>query len=71
MFNNSTVNEYIWSALITFIAAFGTAILPSLGGLPMEQGAILALAAVGIRAGSTAVINLLATKGSTVSSRPQ
>lgn len=70
MFSNLILREYIWSAFITFVAAFGTAILPALGGLQLEQGAVFALIAVGIRAGTAAVINLLATKFTTVSSKP-
>lgn len=65
----SITKEYLWSAFITFATAFFTAILPNLGGLPPEQGAIFAIIMVGIRAGVRAIINLLATGGSTASSR--
>lgn len=65
----TVTREYLWSALITFVAAFGTAVLPGLGGLQMEQGAIFALIMVGIRAGTAALINLVATKGDTISSK--
>jgi len=71
MFSNSPLlNEYIWSAFITFIAAFLTAILPFLAGVPFEQSALFGLLAVGLRAGTAAVVNLIATKGTTVSSKP-
>lgn len=67
--NKSVGKEYLWSAFITFVTAFLGAVLPGLGGLPMEQGAIFALIAVGIRAGGAAVINLVATGFRTVSSK--
>lgn len=67
---NPTVKEYLWSALITFVAAFGVAVFPvAQMGIPVDQAALFALFAVGIRAGVAAVINLLATKGVTVSSK--
>ncbi len=65
------VKEYAWSAFITFVTAFLTAVLPTLGGVPFEQGAIFAMFAVGARAGGAAIINLLATRFTTISSRPQ
>lgn len=66
---NSVVKEYLWSAMITFTTAFLAAILPNLGGLAMEQGAIFALVAVGARAGLAALINLVATGFKTISSK--
>lgn len=67
---NPLIKEYLWSALITFIWGFGVAVLPMLSGLPMEQSAIFALLAVGSRAGIAAIVNLVATQGRTISSRP-
>lgn len=66
---NAIIKEYLWSALITFIWGFGVAVLPMLVGLPPEQSAIFGLIAVGSRAGVAAVVNLIATKGSTISSK--
>lgn len=69
---SSLVKEYSWSALITFVAAFGVAIYPTVQmGIPVDQAALFAVIAVGVRAGIAAVINLIATKGTTVSSKPQ
>lgn len=68
---NSLIREYAWSAFITFISAFLLAVLPALGSLPPEQGAIFALVMTGFRAGSAALINFFATKGKTISSKPQ
>lgn len=72
--NSLILREYIWSSFITFIAAFGTAILPMLGGATWNKAAIFALLAVGIRAGVKAVLNLLTTttteSGATISSKP-
>lgn len=69
---NPTIKEYLWSALITFVAAFGAAVFPVASmGAPIDQAALFALIAVGVRAGFAALINLLATNFKTVSSKPQ
>lgn len=72
MFNNPVVNEYIWSSLITFVAAFGTTVVPlaNMSGGNWTQAAVFALVAVGVRAGFKAVLNLLTTKFQTASSVP-
>lgn len=69
MFNNLIANEYVWSALITFITAFGAAIVPFIGAQPATMSALFAILAVGLRAGVTAIINLASTKGQTISSK--
>lgn len=70
MFQNLLLNEYVWSGVITFIAAFGATALPFAMNVPVDQAALWAALAVCVRAGTSAVINLLATKGTTISSKP-
>lgn len=47
--------EYAWSSLTTFVAAFCIAIVPLLGGLPLDKAAIYAVIFAGVRAGVKAV----------------
>ena len=62
MLSNTTLNEYVWSSIVTFVAAFGAAVLPTIGaGVPVTSALIFAAVAVGVRAGVRAVINYLAT----------
>jgi len=53
---DETVRKYFWSLLVTLLAAFGLAVLPFLGNLPMDKGAIFGLMFVGIRAGVKALV---------------
>lgn len=69
MLTKDVINEYLWSSVVTFAAAFIVAIAPTIGSLPPESAALFALASVGFRAGFRAVLNLLTTKFNTLSSQ--
>lgn len=64
------VYEYLWSSLITFVLAFGAA-LATAGDVPMDKAALFAVILTAGRAGVRAVMNIIATSGTTLSSRPQ
>lgn len=59
---NNTAKEYLKSSLITFIAAFGMAVLPGINDLTLEtvkSGALVSLGFTGLRAAFKAVIEYL------------
>lgn len=62
------LKEYAWSALITFATAFFTVVAAT--PVPADQAAVFAIISVGFRAGFAALINLFATKFTTISSKP-
>lgn len=68
MYQNLT-KEYLWSGFITFVTAFAVAVAPIAGGVDLSKAAILAMIAVGARAGFAAIINLVATGFKTISSK--
>lgn len=66
--NKKLLKEYGWSATITFVTAFAVAIAPMAGDVELTRAAIFALLASGLRAGFSALINLIATAGRSISS---
>lgn len=61
---NEVLVRYAISSAVTFLTAFGVAVLPFIGDVELEQGALFALAIVGVRAGVKALSEyLLGLKG--------
>lgn len=71
LINKAIVKEYAWSGFITFITAFLIAVAPQVGSASIDQAAVFGILLAGLRAGVSAIINLIATKLQTISSRPQ
>lgn len=53
--------EFAWSSVTTFAAAFLFAVVPVIGGAPMDKAALFAIVLVGVRAGVKAVLQYLAS----------
>ncbi len=70
MFNKAIFKEYAFASLVTFIVAFATA-LQALDTSHVDQAALFGILSVAAREGFRAVFNLLLTKFTTISSRPQ
>lgn len=64
---NPLVREYLWSAFVTFAAAFVGAFVGA--DVPASGSALFALVCVAFREGGKAVLNLAVTKGKTISSK--
>lgn len=68
---STTLKEYLWSSLVTFITAFiGTAIPLVDIGQPITEAVLISIGATALRAAVRAVLNVITTKGATVSSDP-
>lgn len=67
--NYKILKEYGWAALVTFLAAF--ALTLSASDIPANQSALFGLVAAAGREAFRAAFNLLVTKFTTISSRPQ
>lgn len=65
------VYEYLWSSLITFVLAFGAALAPTIGSVPVGKAALFGVIVAAARAGVRAVVNLIASGFQSASSRPQ
>jgi hypothetical protein len=55
------IKEYGWSSITTFVAAFAFAIAPLVGGAPLDKAALFAIVMVGVRAGTKAVFQYIAS----------
>lgn len=53
--NKELVLRFVISSAVTFVTAFGLAVLPMLGDVEYTKGAVFALILVGARAGVKAV----------------
>lgn len=61
---NTNLKRYIISSVLTFVATFAAAVLPSLGDLQFTKAAVVAIIMVGLRAGIKALFEFLATVNS-------
>ena len=67
--NKSIIKEYAWAALVTFLAAFALSL--SATDAPANQSALFGVIAAAGREAFRAAFNLVVTRFTTVSSRPQ
>lgn len=62
---SKNTKRYVLSSIITFIASFCAAVLPSVGDLEFSRAALVALVLVGVRAGVKAILEFIVKVTST------